>query len=266
MNPNEKLSLPFLTRKMLEFEHGVAFDLELRTVTVDSGILFIIGATREGMFKFRVAPAGDGSAESFFFRIPDIPIFVNVYGTDISVERGEQWVSLFLRAGEERIMRMGSGYISIQSALNWPIVQSESELSGGGKYNYTNGLNPAAGAECSITVPTSEHWIIKAFQVQLVTDATVAARVVQLSVALNGSPSRLKMHAPTTQAASLTRLYHYGVKGSVEDSSDDDDIFGNIYEDMHVKAGSTITTETTALQAGDNFGVPTVFYEQYIEL
>lgn len=265
MDPQEKFALPFLTRKMLSFEHGVAFDLELNTIATDSGILNIIGATREGIFKFRAAPAGDGSAETFIFRIPDVPIFVTVFTNDISVERGDDWVFLFLRAGSERILKLASGYVSKQSGLNWPASQSESELSGGGKFKTVQGSNPVAGAECTITVPTSEHWILKGFHVELVTDATVATRLVHLTANVFGGSVRLNISAGNSQAASLTRQWHFAPDLAQNLGVQDNDIFISLPQDLHLKAAATITTETTALQAGDNFGVPTAWVEQYIE-
>jgi len=257
--------ISFLTRKMLKFEHGVAFDLQLSLFSNDTNAFSIIGMTREGIFKFNVIPAATGNEETFTFRIPDIPTFVTVFTTSGLVERGDLWGTLFLRANGERILKLASGYISKQSGLNWPITQSESELAGGGNFKTVLSTDPAAGANASYTVPDNEHWIFHCMRIRLVTDATVTNRRMHLSLPFGGGSDMLQAFPLVDQAASATYDYYFGNFGTIMDELDDNKVLVNIPANFHINGGTSILTAVLNLQAGDNMSAMYMGIEQYFQ-
>lgn len=258
--------LPFITRKMLSYEHGTSFDLEVAVIASVVDSVNIIGSTREGIFKFTVSHTGGGTEESTILSIPDIPTFVTAFTTSTALERGEFWAQIFLRANGERIFKLASGYITRQSGLNWPLVQNDFEFAGGGKIRRVTGANPAAGAECADAVTDNQHWILKGYIVTLVTDATAANRRVHLTFQANGSTVTTEVFGLVDQTASQTIKYCFVPYGHVLDELDNSVIQVPLPPDMHLLSAATIGTSTTNLQAGDNFGSPSILIESFLEL
>ena len=133
---------PFLTRKDLAFENATSFGLRLTLTGIDTSVVNITGFTKEGMFKFRVAPAGAGTVESFNFAIPDVPVMVSAFCTADTMDRGEVWAELWLTMNNERVFRFGSGYITSQTAISWPSTINETEHPGRGFITSVSGTNP----------------------------------------------------------------------------------------------------------------------------
>lgn len=256
--------LPFLTREMLEFGNSTQLDIEVVALSNITTPISIVGATRSGLIKFPFAHTGGGSEETAVFGIPDIPVFLTAFTTSSSMERGEFYASIYLRMNGERVFKFFGGYISRQSSMSWPANNSESERQGGGKFKRVQGANPAAGAECEITVPTDEIWIIKGFQVQFVTDANAANRRVHLVLEPFGAATPLNIFGSVDQAANTTRNYTFAPFPVLSDEEDDDDILVAMPPDLIVTDGLTIQTDTTNLQVGDNFALPNIWVEQYM--
>src|SRR3990172_2390548 len=173
MPPVPSPSLPFLTRTMLSFEHGLAFTLNIRTqadVTLD---LLIQGMTREGTFTFKHTTASTSIVTSADFRIPYIPIYLTVTQAINSGFQGEIFCAVNLQAGSNIIQELISGTVYGDKALTWPSNPAADSRPNGGALALRLSANPAAGAELSLDVPIGEVWRVQSVAFQLVTSATV---------------------------------------------------------------------------------------------
>lgn len=79
--------------------------------------------------------------------------------------------------------------------------------------------NPAAGvATVTVTVPAGQQWQLATFALRLVTSAVVANREVQLQVKDAAGNVVGTFPAPSTQPASFTTLYTWGVGAGIQTS------------------------------------------------
>lgn len=115
-------------------------------------------------------------------------------------------------------------------------------------------VNPAAGAEVSLTPTGGSGWLLRSLRFQLVTDATVATRAVSLAVS-NGSREWFRARANGGQAASLTVVYG-GYEGSSGGSAGTA-VIGLDFpaNGLWIPRGNTLSTITASIQAGDQFSV-----------
>ncbi len=257
--------LPFFTRDMFKFEHGAAFSLEIVAYASLPAVIQIIGMTREGIFKFRFTHTGDNTEDTQSYRLPDIPSFLTVYTDDPAVERGEFWCTVYLRVNGERVQKLCAGYVSKQSGLNYPNTQTESEFSGGGKYNDVGGADPAAGAEASIALNANYRFIVHAATVTLVTDANIINRRVHLKFTYGTGGGVYDFFGSVDQPAGTTRKYTFANFGSGLTESDDDDILVPLPQGLQMYQGGSVTTSTSNLQVGDNFSILFLLLERYFE-
>lgn len=262
MPPNAKENVPFLTRKDLQFEHGTRFDLEVNVQTSLSLTVFIRGMTREGLFNFRFVPTGGASIETRTFAIPDIPIFMSIHEDGIAAKPGGTYISVNLRANNNILHQLVGGFLETQKALTWPSTNGMDMVPGRGEIETMLSANPAAGAEATIEVPVNEMWRIRAISIQLVTDANVADRRVHFTVNTSVAPS-INFFGSADQTAGQTRNYTAAIFGHIPDELDDDDILLPLPTELWVEGGFDIATETTNLQATDNFGIMSVHIERF---
>jgi len=249
---------------MLAFDQTATFALQLDITGIDTTAINIIGSTKEGIFKFRVVPTGAGTMESFTFGIPDIPVFVSAFSTVDTMDRGEVWAVLWLTINGERVWKLASGYMTFQNPLTFPNTHSETEQDTRGFFAKVTGTNQAAGAENTDPVPTNETWILKSYIVSLVTDATAPLRNVHLIVTPHNSTINLHSFGNVTQAASLTRTWHFAPYGYLPTAADNEVILVPIPPDIVIVEGGTIGTETLGFVAGDNFGAPAIAVEKFM--
>jgi len=122
--------------------------------------------------------------------------------------------------------------------------------------------NPAAGAEAVITVPARRRWRIHSIRFALVTDATAVARDLGL-IFSDGSNEIFRLYQDQSQIQSLTRYYQFFILPFAPFT-----VSTQIYvwlPPLILPAASTITTTTTNIQAGDDYGTPQVLVEEWID-
>lgn len=113
---------------------------------------------------------------------------------------------------------------------------------------------PAAGVDIVATVPAAARWSVLALSAQLVASAVVANRVPHLVI--TGVPdARVVLNAPTpqNQAAGQTVIYS-GSPANTTYAFDGAVVIG-LPDDMFLEQKWQIGFSTTALQAGDQWGV-----------
>jgi len=262
MNTPQLPQLPFLTREMLKFGNNSTISLRLSTQSDASISLIVKGITREGVFNFRQIPTNDSILTISEFRIPDIPIFVSVVDIDGVLAQGQTFCRLSLMLDGEIIHEFASGWVYTQKSISWPGGENQDLRPDGGFLGEEVSADPAAGSEISITVPAGEIWKINAIRYQLTTDANVASRTPHLIFTLPTS-TIIDLYNAANQQASSTKKYSYAPTGNPIDTQSDDDFFTSIPQNLMLLPTSTITTETVAIQAGDNYSAMSVYIERF---
>lgn len=255
-------ALPFINRDMLDYSAASQFTLVVQSQSQATNAFQIRGATKAGPFVYSHSPTSDFAVKTESFSISDFPIWLTVTDTDGAYDPGHCYVRVSVAINGNIVHQLLAGYIYETKGVSWPHTRVEPTLPMFGQVNSQFGSNPAAGAECSITVPARKVWKILAFTATLVTDATAVTR--QVHVLLDtGLGDPIECISPTTQTASLTRKYNGWHQGHNDANTDGTKITLNIPDGIYLPPSSTITTLTTNLQAGDNWGQPSVWVEEY---
>ncbi len=183
------------------------------------------------------------------------------------VRRGSLYLEASLIRGgstaDDRVHKLCAGYLETGETLTWPGGDFEDPLESQGRIDVNPFADPAAGAEVLISVPTGARWRIHSVRFQLVTDITAVVRRVHLVVD-NSAVTMYDLAAADTQAASLTRNYNCVPEG-FQRAAQDNEIYIPIPADLRLRSTFRILTLTTNLQAGDNFGAPQVYTEEWLE-
>ena len=265
MPPIKDLMLPFLTRDMMRFPDGTTFSLVVQSFSGTANDLTIRGATRNGPFRLRIALNGTYALQTSTFRLPDIPIWITISDDAISQDRGDCYVFVHLAVGDDRMHQLAAGYVFQQRGLSWPMTADVDSNPKRANVRIDTSSNPAAGAEISHTFAAGLTVKILSVRVQLVTDANVANRRVHMVFKRNGI-TIYEAISSVDQAASLTRNYTFSIFGGLGTYSDDNDILVPIPQDLWLNNTGSIVTETTSIQAGDNFGAASIYVEKSITL
>ncbi len=254
-------SLPFLTRKMLAFEGAASFQLNVKTRSIAAAYITVRGATKEGPFSFKHITGATGAIVEANYNIPDLPIWVSVIDSDLDYLRNDCYVIVGIRINGDTLYNLISGYIYISKSLSWPAINAgETDYKTGQPESY-NGTDPAAGVEISEAVTANQIWKIRSIRFSLITAAVAATRVVHLVFVANAGPI-FDCISPTSQIISETKTYSCYPTNAGAALADDNDIIIPIPSDIVLGPNQTIITQTTALNAGDNFSAPTIQYEK----
>jgi len=185
-----------------------------------------------------------------------------------TTKRGEAFVQVYLFYGlvasNLATALLISDYVDGTFSPSWPSGVVRNSLDGMGMLKRFAGTNPAAGVEIVVTVPTGAYWRIISFRAQLVTDATVATRQVHLLFD-DGATTLFFRPAQTTQIASLTRNYD-ALSMGYEAVAVLPQIAIELPPNLILPAGYRIQTATDNFAAGDNWGSPQLFIEEWLEL
>jgi hypothetical protein len=259
----ENQNLPFITRKNLSFELTTGFAIRISTRSRRVVTLSIKGGTKEGIFSFEHTTTGTLTYTSSTFQIPDIPLWISVYDLAYGIQLKETYVTVDLIMNGTLVQRLASGHVYINTVLSWPntniIPSVPDEI---GNVRAIASADPAAGVECSITVPTLVIWRVLAVRVQLVAAAAAASRRVHL-VFTRATTGIIDCFSSVDQIISETKVYSaYPSQGNLS-LTNDNDIIIPIPNNIILREADTITTETFNINAGDNFGVMTALVEEF---
>jgi len=257
-------SLPFLTRKMLDFEHGTKFELGLNIWSCSSETIIISGLTKDGPFSFKVIGPNNCSRTNKLFNITDIPIYLSVIVTTGNIDRGKVYADIYLNVNSTKVYSFISGYVTTTVGLTWPYGRGEDPKSGRGVFEVYTGSDVAAGGEVDEYVPTGKLWRIQAFWITFTTDANVANRVVSLAL-LNPYEKIIRIPSSVVQTASTTRSYQFGVGLLNQEETTSGIITAPLPPDLWLTPGSSISTITTNRQATDNLGYPEIYIERLLQ-
>jgi hypothetical protein len=154
------------------------------------------------------------------------------------------------------------GYVSIYQALSYPNGVVQGSLEGAGAMRLVVGTDPVAGAEISETVPAGRMWILRALSATFVADATVANRTPLLFCDDGGANT----FAQSGDSAAVTagQTINYAWANSYVRIISNTTIHVQLASALRLPAGFRIRTTTLNLQAGDNWGAPRLFVEEFI--
>lgn len=162
-------------------------------------------------------------------------------------------------------MNLFSDYFTSHHHLSWPQTNYHHMVEGNGRVKTYVGTDPVPGVEVSYTIPANTRWRVQSIRLLLVTDATVANRFVQVRI-LDDSANIVWDTPSIAQTASLSTLYMAGPGSPTSPAIVNNRVTLNLPENFWMFQGWQITTLTTGLVAGDNFGAPVFSGEEYIEL
>ena len=189
-----------------------------------------------------------------------------IVATTASPIIGQAWVQLQLVRGGSGatvvLQTLAAGYVTDTQHLAWPGSPIASTLDGAGALRAITGSDPAAGAEMSETVPTGARWRLLGLAIELVTDATAANRDLILQVN-NGVGLFWASDPNQSQAASVTRT-HVAAQGSRRLNPTAGTAMWHYPHDMDLLGGFVLTTSTTSIQAGDNYGAPELLVREWL--
>lgn len=262
MPQDEVQSLPFLTRKMLAFEHATTFSLRLEVQARAVTNVTVRGMTREGPFTFNIILDSVSTIQTFTYRIPDIPIMVSVEQTTLSLDQGRIYASVSLLVNGVYLQQLCSGLVYWSHGISYPSTFTPDSRPNGGEIRIISTANPAAGAQISQSVPSGETWKIKAVSFSLVNAAIAASRRVHIRFDYIGS-GVLDFFSDIDQLTGETRKYTCAPVSPVSDSLDDNDIIIPIPADIVLQPDCAITTTVTNMQATDDFGSAVIWAETF---
>lgn len=123
------------------------------------------------------------------------------------------------------------------------------------------GADPAAAAECSITVPAGERWLLHAVTVSLVQGISQTPWPQLVLKDENAVVLAASNAGTAAQAASTTTRHCWFPGAGVTQVGTTPNIVttGPIPPGMILDAGATITTSTSGIGANTNYGVPVAF-------
>jgi hypothetical protein len=187
--------------------------------------------------------------------------------TATDVRRGDTFITLGLTSGAAAANPathvLAQDYLSSSEAMGWPGSPVHSSIAGVGTLRTFLGTAPAIGVNVSETVPTNARWRILGFNFALTTSAVVGNRSVHFALS-NGVFDAFRTPALTPQTASTTVSYYCSAIQSRQTSVANLATI-EIAENLWAPQGWTLRTIVTGMDAGDLFGAPTLYVEEWLE-
>jgi len=258
----QDVSLPFLTRKQLAFEHGTRFSLEITSFTEGQADLEIRGLTKEGPFVYiqRIGPTTN--QQNFSLRIPDVPIMLSI--TKFLSTGALNSINVIVKLGINGVgtIVLCQGYISMHTGLAWPhqIPLGKLEKVGVVRALTLGGLG--AGAELNFTVASNKFLLIRAIQMRFVADATVASRRVTLRITQDGNRAGHFPSAGDITAGQDYRLVWFPGATLINDATGFIQSMG-FPNEMLLNEGANIETVTKNIQVGDQISELSAYVQEY---
>jgi len=246
---------------------SIVVQMQSASVASTAFVIFRL-LTPQGELKFEQYQLSGQSA-------PGTPIALNIPPSEgfllscvvisTNAQRGQCYVKIFLASGGfgafTASQLLAQGYVSTYDSVSYPQSPNESSISGRGWLNGVFTAAPAAGTDIGITVPTFRRWRLIGFAASLNTSAAAGTRQPTFSIAdPAGTGDAMNFPTPTV-GPSFSGTVTWGAgAGQIATPNV---LQGSLPVDVLVSGGWTIGTSTFGLQAGDQWGVSTLFVEEW---
>lgn len=259
--------LPFLTREMLSFGNRAMIELEVVFYSNQANPCYLVGLTREGLIKHTLNHTGDDSEDILTFRISDIPIMLNIFTDEVTIEPGEFFSSVYLKIDGERVAKLCSGYVTKQSGISYPITHDQSEVNNMGYHRRIHVADPAVGVEWYASVGTNKRWKFLYAVATFTTTALLAGRRVRLYLGSHDAVlgNSIECFSDINQGINTTRKYCFAPYGAMIDSEHFETILVPIPPNFILTDNGRIQTDVEASHAGDQWSDIHVVVEEFIE-
>lgn len=192
---------------------------------------------------------------------------VSVRATAGAPRRGQcyVWVEI-VRGQTNAVQPLGcvlKGYVTDTSGLAWPGSPLADPADGPGVIRSITGTDPAANTEFSETVPANARWRLLAVSVALVADANAANRETTLIID-DGATIVAEIPSGTAQTANQTRRLTFARNVQRFATAQALGIAAPL-PDAILMGGYRVRSVTTNIQAGDNYGAPQLWVEEWTE-
>jgi len=246
---------------MLGFEHALLFELEVITQSSEFANLKVRGMTRDGTFSFPITTNNTQGKQTFIFGLTDIPIFLSVDDVDQVLVQGDTYVVVWLRVNKDRLHILTSGLIAASKGISYPTANTQDPMPARGRFRVITLPDPAAGVEIIDYAPANIIWHVLSVRLQLVAAAVAVSRRVHFVFSVGAH--KIDCFGTTDQLTGETKNYSLSHYGQTPDETDSDDILVNLPSEIWLQGDNSFSTETTNLQATDNFGAATMYVEEY---
>jgi hypothetical protein len=195
-------------------------------------------------------------------------VSIQAYISAGSAQRGQCLVRVELVFGNSGAIRplatLLQDYITTATAVSWPGSLVRSPLEGPGMLRSLTGTDPAAGAECSDTVPTGARWRLIAARFPLVTEVTAGNRFV--TIILDDGVTNLFQSPDNTAHVANVTISHVFADGLGTFGTTAVNYVGPLPRNPILLAGWRIRTSTQGLTGLDNYGAPQYDIEEWLEV
>lgn len=239
-----------------------SLDLMVESYSNATRTLQIRGMSQEQAISADITTSSDRSLITSIIDITNVPITLTARTTARGVKKGELYIKVSLRVDGVVVALLMAGYVAETHKIAYPGGFFEGSIDENGLMRTILGTDPAAGVEILETVPAGARWKLKAFNCALSTDATVANRYPRIQIT-DGTNIIWEEDPPTAQTASLTQNFNTG-PSTIRTAVAIANKIWALPSEMTLEAGYQIKTATISLQAGDNWGVPKITVEEYI--
>lgn len=222
--------------------------------------LLIRGYTTGGPFAESHTTNADRSRASDLYELHGFPEGVQISPLVAPVRRGECYIRLTLMMDGEPVLRMSAAYLTDLQTISWPNGVFEESTDGQGLVRTITGSNPAAGAGITETVPTNARWKFLGVRATFVADATVITRDNKIQFN-NGVTTIFEVEAGGITASQTKNIAF--APGYTDDSAGSN--YHSNTPEILLFQGWGFTMTPGGIQAGDDWGSPTIIVEEWIE-
>lgn len=156
------------------------------------------------------------------------------------------------------------GYCTVSQLLAYPGSPIVASTEGLGALRLIVGTDPAAGVDWSETVPTNARWQLLSVRALFQTDATVAARNVNLLID-DGTNNYYRIASHRDQPASQPYSYSWSVGTQDLGGLANAAVVIPLPNHAYMKAGYRVRAATSLMQAGDDWSTLSILAREWLE-
>lgn len=212
-------------------------------------------------------PAAPGEA-MWTIPLPESFLLSVTFVSSSTVRSGACWLRCILMhgsgGGASHAQGIAAGYLAYRSFLTWPYPRFQNPVEGPGRLRVIVGTDPAAGWQIMETVPAGARWRLLALTATLATSAVVIDRMVMLR--LDDGVQTWWMSVPSfLHPAGFIAPYNFAIGVPARVSAPPGYIQDALPDRITLAAGWRFRTDTVNMDAGDNWGAPVYYVEEWVE-